>query len=113
MAQLVLLIAWQPSCVRGAPLAAPAVAGLALPDGNGSSIVRIASERPPAYSLLVTAVFRKIVTLDCGIGCPPGVNVPPVQFKSKSPTNSAIPSARTIGGTPAFAVHVNAGLFCA
>src|SRR5467141_2520352 len=47
---------------------------------------------------------------DSGTGPPATVGFPPVKFRIKSPTSSVMPSERTSGGTPAFALHTNAGL---
>src|ERR1700733_5904582 len=75
--------------------------------GNASSTINSASDNPIVSdnSRLVTSVFRAKVIQYSGIGSPWGVGVPPVQFSSKSPTDSASPSARTIFGMPAVALH--------
>src|SRR6267378_4597630 len=78
--------------------------------GCGSSIISVASDRLPEPTMrLVTFVFKKICTFDSGTGPPAVVGFPPVQFRIKSPTSSVMPSERTRGGTPAFALHTNAG----
>src|SRR5436190_5097068 len=73
--------------------------------GVGSSIVRTASDWVPVSNRLVICVLRKIVMLACGIKLPTGVGVPPLQFRTMSPTSSVKPSERTVGGTPALAIH--------
>src|SRR5450631_3585986 len=72
----------------------------------GSSIKRIASLQVPwevERMRLVTLVLRKTVTFEAGTVAPIWVGIPPVQFRVTSPTSSVKPSARTVGGTPAFA----------
>jgi hypothetical protein len=73
----------------------------------GSSTSSSASLKPVAVFLLVKFVVKERVKFTCGTGRPGAVAVPPVHDKVKSARGSAVPSTRTIGGTPAFAVQVS------
>src|SRR5258708_7026153 len=72
----------------------------------GSSMIRSASDQPPAKMRLVTAVLKKRAMFTEGTGELSGVIVPPVQVKVISPACSAKPSARREGVTDTLVVQV-------
>src|SRR5437763_15632776 len=71
-------------------------AGLAAEPG--SSINSSASDAALVIMRLVMVEFNVTVMLDCGMFCPAGVREPPVQVRTRSPTNSAEPSPRINAG---------------
>src|SRR5947209_12291240 len=74
----------------------------------GSSTRSKASENGLDNKRLVMFVLRNTVMFACGTLTAGSVGRPPVQLRTRSPTSSVRPSARTVGGTPAFATHWNA-----
>ena len=75
----------------------------------GSSMRSSASVIGSATTRLVRLTFRKTVTFVVAIATLAGVGVPPVQLRTMSPIISEELSARTTGGTPAFALQIIAG----
>src|SRR2546422_3775925 len=60
-----------------------------------------------AVTLLVRFVLRNSEKFTCGTGKPASVGIPPVQTRTRSPTDSVRPSARTTGATATLALHTN------
>src|SRR5436190_24267435 len=84
--------------------------------GAGSSRSNRASEAVERLAFskrLVNEVFKNTWTFTGGIAAPGAVGMPPTQFKTKSPTNSVMPSDRAGVDTPPLAKHWNGVVGCA
>jgi hypothetical protein len=96
----------QPEAFGQSRWPSPSFTGVIGSSSWGSSIISRASfQLPLLYNRLVTVAFIKMRKLTLGISCPKGVGVPPEHNSRTSPTNSAIPSDRTSGASPACGTH--------
>src|ERR1041384_718322 len=90
-----LFSAVKPSCMHGV---IGMVGFFAL---FGSSINMTASLAPLSLISFDVMLVLSVKTIFAGgMAIPPGVGVPPVQFRTISPISSESPSARTVGVTP-------------
>src|SRR5438093_1223845 len=90
--------------------------GNCLPGAASSSINRVSDHCIPELDVvskrLVSEVFKNTWIFTCGMGCPNAVGIPPVQFRTKSPTSAVRSSDRAGVDTPPLRKHWN-GVFCA